>query len=596
MAGALLYYRLTSLQNLVMFRLRRLRQPKYLLFTAAAVAYIYFFVGRHFYGALSAGPPGFRGTNAAGAPAYLVPLTCAALGLAALLRIALTWGWPPELASFRFSEAEIAFLFPAPLRRRTLVHYRLLSNQAAILFTALIIAFVFTRGQNLAAHRVYRTIGWWIMISLLDLHVNGTRILLARLRERSAHFNLWRAAGVATVVAYAAAIGCAAYAALVGVTDGGDVLRVPPETLRLAVANSPAVFWTTLPFRIAFGPYASTNRADFLFALGPALVFLALHYYWVATSEISFEEGSIAQAEKRAAARAAAARGEGAPLGTFRPAAVSTPFPLAPTGVPEVAFLWKNLLSMRSGLFTRRALLVGGALLFGLVAGLRPLLLHGSVDPTELGQLILVFGAIVAGYTLFLGPQLARQDLRGDLANADLLKTYPIPGWRLALAELLAPALLLSLVLWLILATVAATYDPAHQHGWLTPLVRVTAVACLALAAPLVCLLQLLVPNTIMVLFPAWYQATRARTAGIEMFGQRLVFGLLQFLFMPLVLLPTAGWAILVYLGSFYWIGIAPALVLSFFVGAFLIGAAVAVGLWWLGGRFGRFDLSSELK
>jgi hypothetical protein len=251
---------------------------------------------------------------------------------------------------------------------------------------------------------------------------------------------------------------------------------------------------------------------------------------------------------------------------------------------------------MRSGLFTRRALLVGGALLFGLVAGLRPLLLHGSIDPTELGQLILVFGAIVAGYTLFLGPQLARQDLRGDLANADLLKTYPIPGWRLALAELLAPALLLSLVLWLILATVAATYDPAHQHGWLTPLVRVTAVACLALAAPLVCLLQLLVPNTIMVLFPAWYQATRARTAGIEMFGQRLVFGLLQFLFMPLVLLPTAGWAILVYLGSFYWIGIAPALVLSFFVGAFLIGAAVAVGLWWLGGRFGRFDLSSELK
>ncbi len=40
MLGALLYLRLTSLKNLLLSRLRRLRQPKYLLGAAVGVAYL----------------------------------------------------------------------------------------------------------------------------------------------------------------------------------------------------------------------------------------------------------------------------------------------------------------------------------------------------------------------------------------------------------------------------------------------------------------------------------------------------------------------------------------------------------------------------
>ena len=39
--------------------------------------------------------------------------------------------------------------------------------------------------------------------------------------------------------------------------------------------------------------------------------------------------------------------------------------------------------------------------------------------------------AAVAVYMLVMGPQFARQDIRSDLQNADILKTYPLPGWRL---------------------------------------------------------------------------------------------------------------------------------------------------------------------
>ena len=43
-----------------------------------------------------------------------------------------------------------------------------------------------------------------------------------------------------------------------------------------------------------------------------------------------------------------------------------------------------------------------------------------------------------------IGPQLLRQDFRQDLPLADLLKTYPLRGWQLALGELLAPAAILT--------------------------------------------------------------------------------------------------------------------------------------------------------
>jgi len=599
MAGALLYYRLTSLGNLVAYRLRRLRQPKYLFGTLVAVAYFYYFVFRRVGVAWAVAPGGMRPGTAAASSLFAVTVTCAALSILALIRIAFAWAFPPDTPGFRFSEAEIGFLFPAPIPRRMLIHYRLLSNQAAILFTSVLIALVFTRGGSLGVHRAYRAVGWWVILSLFDLHLNGTRMTIARLRERSSHDLLWRLAAVAAIVLYAtacfwSAFGVAGAAAELGNYFSGHAL----DDAVTALLASPVFPWLSLPFRIAFGPYAATSAGGFFLALAPALLLLGIHYYWVLNTEAKFEEGSIAMAEKRAAAKAAAARGEGPKLGTARPKALSGPFPLAPVGPPEIAFLWKNLLSMRSVLFSRRALFIVLGLVTWVGVALRPLLAvrTNPADGQAVGAMVLIFSGIVALYTLLLGPQLARQDLRGDLANADLLKTYPIAGWRLALGELLAPTLLLSLVLWFTIAAAAAAFDPAGRFEAVTPAVRATIAACLALAAPLVCLIQLIVPNTIMVLFPGWYQAARSRTAGVEMFGQRIIFGLAQFLFALVVLLPAAGWAGVVAVCSYPLVGVAGAALTGSLMAGFILVAEAAVGLWWLGERFGHFDLSGELR
>jgi ABC-2 type transport system permease protein len=598
MFGALAYLRLTSIANLVLFRLRRLRQPKYLIGTAAAIGYFYFFFVKRMSSAWSmSGSAMGGGPAAAGTPQFVIVSICFLMAGLALIRIAFAWISPAETPGFRFTEAEIAFLFPAPIPRKTLIHYRLLSAQIAILFTAAVIALVFNRTGSLGGHRVFRMFGWWIILSIFDLHVNGTKLTLSHLRERSAHYLRWRVAAVAAIVVYAAAVCWTAFLVLSRFTGGEDFSRGTLDRATATLLGSSAFHWLSLPFRIIFGPYLATDTASFLTALLPALVVFGLHYVWVLNTQASFEEGSIALAEKRAAVKAAAASGE-FPGTLARRKAHSGPFPLRPVGPPEFAFLWKNLLSMRSMLFSRRVLIIFLAVLVWMLFALGPLLsLRTTADGgAAIGHLIVLFCGMIAGYTLLIGPQLARQDLRGDLPNADLLKTYPVEGWRLALGELLAPTLLLSIILWTTIFVAAAAIDVGHPVAWLTPPVRVTIVVCLSLGAPLVCLLQLIVPNTIMVLFPAWYQAARSRTAGVEMFGQRILFGVMQLLVALLVLVPAAGWAVLVFFCSQWVVGVGVGVVLATIAVVPMLGGEAAVGLWWLGERFAAFDLSTEQR
>ena len=598
MLGALLYLRLTSLANLVLFRLRRLRQPKYLAGTAAAVAYFYYFVLRRASSAWGMSGSAMGVTPAAGAtPLFIIVAIGFVLSALALVRIAFAWVSPAESPGFRFTEAEIAFLFPAPNPRKTLIHYRLLSAQVAILFTSALIALVFNRGGALGGHRVFRMLGWWIILSIFDLHVNGTKLTLSALRERSAHFLRWRVAAVTAIVLYAVAVCGSAFAVLSRFTDGGDFSSRTLDRATGTLLASPAFHWLSLPFRVIFGPYLARGTGEFLAALLPALVLFALHYAWVLNTQASFEEGSIALAEKRAAAKAAAVRGE-FPGARAKPKPQSGPFPLRPVGPPEVAFLWKNLLSMRSVLFSRRVLLIFALLLVWLTVALGGLLsqLTAPGRGDVIAHLIVVFCCIIGGYTVVFGPQLARQDLRSDLQNADLLKTYPIEGWRLALGELLAPTVLLSVILWSVIFIAAAALGAGDPIEWLGPGRRITAAVCLALMAPFLCLIQLIVPNTIMVLFPSWYQASRSRAGGIEMFGQRMIFGLVQVLFTVLVVVPAGGWAVVVWVCTMHPLGQAGGVIVGSFSAIVILGAEAAVGLWWLGERFAAFDVSTEQR
>jgi hypothetical protein len=205
---------------------------------------------------------------------------------------------------------------------------------------------------------------------------------------------------------------------------------------------------------------------------------------------------------------------------------------------------------------------------------------------------------MVAFYTLLVGPQLVRQDLRSDLPNIDLLKTYPLAGWQVVLGEMLAPIAILSGLLWIALAAAAWALGAfSGQVEWLTAGNRLTFVLCLACIVPLLCALELIVPNAAMLVLPGWHQTTRTPGGGgIEMMGQRLIFVFGQVLVVLLMLLPAVVAAALLIFATQWIAGLPAAAVLATLAVLVILGGEAWCWIWWLGRRFEKLDLSMELK
>jgi len=137
MISALLYLQYHSIKNRTVMRIKRLKQPKYLLGAVVGGIYFYWYFYRTLFGApargqafsLFASPDSRALFESVGA---LILLVIVSAGL----------DHPAPARALTFTEAEVAFLFPAPISRRTLIHFKLLRSQTAILFTVMLLALV----------------------------------------------------------------------------------------------------------------------------------------------------------------------------------------------------------------------------------------------------------------------------------------------------------------------------------------------------------------------------------------------------------------------------------------------------------------------
>lgn len=596
MLRALIYLRLMSLWNWTRSRVRRLRQPKYLAGAIVGGAYFYFFFFRGF--AMRA-PPGAGGADHAinavpNAAAMLaldgIRITGAVGALILLTILVFMWIVPTRPAALGFSEAEIAFLFPAPVTRRALIHFRLLSSQLRSLLGAIVMMLFSNRWTFLSGNPLTHALGWWFIFSALNLHFTGASFTLTRIAERG--IGTWRRRIIVS----------AALAAVIGVTwlRLPDALapqlagnpRVAEDLARwiVDVTATPPLSWLLWPVQVVLAPFLAHGAQAFAFALAPALLVIVLHYLWVVQTAVSFEDATVEQAGTRAA-RVAAWRSGNRRIGRTPARARAGPFRLAATGRPEFAFLWKNLLSTWP-YFTPRVLL-GSALVIGAAC----LWLDAQPEWRAALPVAGAFALVFSGYTLIVGPQFARQDLRTDLPNTDILKTYPLAGWQIVLGQLLAPAAILTGILWLAILVVALAFQPLQPGvGWLSPTVRLVAAIAAAVNVPALVALQLVVPNAATLLFPGWFQASRGRGGGIEVVGQRMIFFFAQILVMLGALLPPAMLATLLMFIGHWLVGPVGSVVIGAAVMLPVLVAEVWLGVWWLGERFERLDLTSELR
>ncbi len=493
MTGPLGYLAARSVRNRLARQLRRLRTPRYAVALLLGLAYLWA-VGVH--------------QRPSPARADVSPQTVELLAAIGVLVVVLwTWLFGADRRALAFSRAEVTFLFPAPLTRRALIQYKLLRGQFLILFNVLLWTFLLSGGWD--ATGPWRRAGAiWVLLTVLALHRLGVALLRNSLLEHGRVAIKGRAATLALV-------------ALVGVMVAVDAVRAAPalqaawdiglEAFFAAageVAARPVPSALLFPFRLLVRPMLAESWGDWLRSMLPALGLLAVHYIWVMRSDAAFEESAAAAAltRQRSGRRGASAS---------RFVARRIP-PLAPTGWPAGALLWKNLAAVvRTG--RARTTLIGFAAAGLVITGLS----IGGNSATLL-EIVGWLAAMWAGLFLILGPQWVRNDLRSDLSRLAVLRSYPLRGRTVVAAEAAGSTTVLTAVELGLLGIAYLAFrgsEVIEPPAELRTAVLVAAVVFL----PAINFLAMLIQNGVALVLPGWVRVGPDRPVGVEALGHNML-------------------------------------------------------------------------
>lgn len=583
--NALLYLYGTTIRNSLVQRVKRLRQPKYLAGAFVGGAYFYFFFFRRVIQGTGRGPVAALPVSPEAAALY-VPL--AALALFTVL--ALGWLLPSRRAALQFTEATVAFLFPAPVTRRTLIQAQLLRSQATIFVSAFLLTLLFRRGGALAGNALTHALGWWVILSTLSLHQLGASF--ARERMLGLGLNPLRrrlaiGGGLLALIAVCWFIVRQTVPAPT-IADVADLSTMAGYAGR--VLTQPPIGWVLAPFALVVKPYFAPDAGAFLAAFAPALLLLVGHYFWVVHTDVSFEEASIALAAKRAERLAAARDGRWRSGRELPTKPRSEPFVLAARGWAPVAWLWKNLIALGPWVRLRTWLIACAVAVAGITW------LGAAPERLPALKIVGVFALMISLWLALFMPMLLRREMQQTLGQLDLVKAYPLAGWQVVLGDILTPVALMVFIEWWLLLVAALSLGQTTHNAAMAAVLGGAGAVGVALVLPPLCGLMLCIPYAGVLYFPAWAQPAGGQSSGgIEVMGQRLIFMLGYLVVLVVAVLPAAGVGALAFFIANALIGQATAIILTAILVTAVLGAEMLGAVHWLGLKLESFDLSTEL-
>ncbi len=569
-AGALWFLYARTFRNRLRAQFARAKNPRYLAAVVVGALYLWWALFRN--SSLRTGSIG------AIAPVELLLVGGGAL---LLLSSARWWLFGADRGALAFTPAEVQFLFPAPLTRRGLVHTKLVRLQLAILLNTLIFTVVL-RGGGGTAEGWRRGIAIWALFSTLSLHRLGASIVRSSAIE---HEQAGRRRGIIPLLVFGTLVGAVVYGLVTHVPDlrvaSAQGFRALIGTIAelLGAPVPAAALW---PARALLEPIFTAHRnALWLPGIGMSLAILLLHYAWVIRLDSAFEEAAHEATQHRAERLQ---RFRTSQMGTARSRKGKlTKVPaLSLTGRPEVAIAWKNVVAaLRGGGWRTQVLAFTGGL-----ALLAVLLTRSASD--LVGYLFLWMTLAWGAMLLFIGPLWMRFDLRLDLPRLEILKTLPLPGWRIVAAEIAGVTLLHSITVWtfMIVPLVMFAQDPALllESGATIPI-----LISIVVGVPVLNALMFTVQNGTALLFPAWVRlGTESR--GFETMGQNLLTtGATTLVAAVALVFPVGAGGIILWITN-DWGGWAVLLA------TLLASVLVALELWpvlrWLGTVFEKTDIN----
>jgi ABC-2 type transport system permease protein len=556
-----------SFLNRLVHRLKRLRKPRYALSLVAGLVWFWFTAGRHM----------LRGRSVNASTIVTGDFAGDAIALVAFAALLLAWALPGQSGGIELSEAEIAFLFPAPLSRRQLLLYKLVRMQPQILISATI--------MSLLGLRRGLFVGVWLMMTTLSLYFLTVALARARLRQ----------AGIGFAIRLPVVLAAATLFAWQVFRDfhDGPAARMTANALRWweNPALPPSPFDAPLTRVALFVPRALVSLAfpASLSALAISIVIIAIFaaalFLLAARLNVSFEDASIALAQKKAD-RALRRRHEGPGRAiTFR--RFPPLFQLRGTHSAEVAILWKNLIA------TMR---IASPWIFLFVVPTVALVATAFLvtAPGVSATCALMLMTLAALFP-FVGTLLFAQDLRLDLPRIEILKSYPISGERLLMAEMAAPLVVLTALEMMLLTAMNVVMRHAGDKRFDLLASAEFIVIALLFAIP-ICGTQLLIHNAAPVLLPGWAIRSKEDVRGFAASGQRMVLFLGNVLVLSVALAPAALLFLPAWWISHRYFGRSPGgLAILISPSVALLAFEVWLGTKLLGSQLDRIDVANEI-
>ncbi len=569
MIGTFGWYIVASFRNRLLHRLRRLKQPRYLISALLGIAYFGFLAFRRAGHVVTWNG---RGSDVPPDAMILVP----AAFLAVIMILA--WALPRSQAGLELSEAEVQFLFPAPVSREQLLQFIILRAQIPLLITTLVLKAVAMRQGNV--------FGLWVTMAALQVYFLMVKLARARLRVAGIGF-VARAIAVTTIIGLLGGFVASQYKGLTILSGSGTASMTAAQVLERAaepMQHAPMSIVFFVPTLLAKSAFASGWGAVGL-AILPIAAFVLVCGTIAVRLDVSYEDATVERARERAGER-----GRRLSAGSMRRVVTKRtppPFKLAETGPPEVAIVWKNLIAAGRTSLPIMAIPLGFTAVVALFAffnsGVEAALMSGSAT-------LFAFAAFV----VVLGPLVLRNDLRLDFERLDVLRAYPISGTRMVAAQVGAATLLTFALSAGAFILGCALYFPVHGSEW-TILAQWGPLA-VVFALP-VTAMQLLIHNGLLVLLPGWATMSREESRGIESTGRGLMLLASQLVILAIAVIPSS----ILFAGGYWlsgftltsiaaraWVGAAPALALLVW--------EIALAIEFLGAQFERIDISDDMR
>jgi hypothetical protein len=574
-AGAFAYLTGNTVKNRIRARLRRAKNPRYALALILGAGYLWMVYVRPM--SSSRPSPGINTSIAM----WLI------IGTAFLLVMAgLAWFVPNGPSNLALDKAESAFLLPGPVSSGGLVGYKMLRAQLTILMTVLIWTVLLRRGGTALALPL-RAIGIWMFFTTTNLHRTGAEIVRAAwsVRGSDAIRHHWFTTGaiIAIIIGLALSLGLG-YDSI----RAGFRIEFKPGMLAIAASmnSGPAavVLW---PIHAMLGPMVAGTNVAWLEAMPAALVVLAAHGIWVLNADNEAIDAAIIRATERLEVmrnRTSRSKGAGTAIRP-KPDAVLETMPLASTGWPAMAIVWKNILCMRRKMrsaWLSLVVLPALALIVAMFAG-------SGGSAADIAGLVGVVAIVCACIVLIIGPLMLRSDLRDDMLNITALKLLPLHGRTIVAAEVLSVVVPLALVQYLLVALfgVSMLFTGDRPFG------PAETVALLVGALPAVLVFNaafVTIQNAAPVLFPAWTKLGAITSGGMEAMGQMMIVVALVLMLLVLMLVVPGGIAVAIIVASRS--HLPAAIIMGLIAGTALLAAEVFVLIAILGRALERTEPS----